>query len=183
MAFQFGVATMPDIDDDGFEDVVVGCQDSLLYCISGKGDSLLFTNQFSDRVYAVNVMPSVDGNYSYEALAGTRDSKVACLSGGSDFGTHTETTKDLPADYSLSQNYPNPFNPSTKIEFRIPKAGLVSLKIYDLLGREVKTLVSEEMKAGNYTISFDASSLSSGIYFYTLNTGEFISTKKMVLLK
>ena len=183
MAYQFGVAAILDIDDDGFEDVVVGCQDSLLYCISGKGDSLIFTNQFSDRVYAVNVMPSIDGNYSYEALAGTRDSKVACLSGGSDFGTHTETIKELPTDYSLSQNYPNPFNPSTKIEFRIPKAGLVSLKIYDLLGREVKTLVSEEMQAGNYTISFDASSLSSGIYFYTLNTGEFISTKKMVLLK
>ncbi|MCW8809839.1 MAG: choice-of-anchor D domain-containing protein [Ignavibacteriaceae bacterium] len=183
MAYQFGVAAMPDIDDDGFEDVVVGCQDQSLYCISGKGDSLIFTNQFTDRVYAVNVMPSVDGNYSYEALAGTRDSKVACLSGGSDFGTNTEITKEMPTDYSLSQNYPNPFNPSTKIEFVIPKAGFVSLKIYDLLGREVKTLLNEEMQPGNYSIDFNASSLSSGIYFYTLNAGEFISTKKMILLK
>jgi hypothetical protein len=125
----------------------------------------------------------VDGNYSYEALAGTRDSKVACLSGGSDFGTNTEITNEVPTDYSLSQNYPNPFNPSTKIEFKIPQAGFVNLKIYDLLGREVKTLLNEEMQAGNYTIDFNASTLSSGIYFYTLNAGEFISTKKMILLK
>jgi hypothetical protein len=183
MAYQFGVAAIPDIDDDGFEDIVVGCQDQFLYCISGKGDSLIFTNQFTDRVYAVNVMPSIDGNYSYEALAGTRDSKVACLSGGNDFASNTEITQGMPTDYSLSQNYPNPFNPYTKIEFKIPQAGLVSLKIYDLLGREVKTLINEEMQSGKYNIDFDASALASGVYFYALNAGEFISSKKMVLLK
>ncbi|MCW8803890.1 MAG: choice-of-anchor D domain-containing protein [Ignavibacteriaceae bacterium] len=183
MAFQFGVASIPDIDDDGFEDVIVGCQDQFLYCINGKGDSLIFKNQFSDRVYAVNVMPSIDGNFSYEALAGTRDSKVICLSGGTDFVSNTEIAELIPADYSLLQNYPNPFNPSTIIEFKIPEVGLATLKIYDLLGRELKTLVNEEMQPGVYKIDFDASGLASGIYFYTLQTGEFMSTKKMVLLK
>ena len=92
-------------------------------------------------------------------------------------------TEAIPTDYSLSQNYPNPFNPSTIIEFKIPEVGLVTLKIYDLLGREVKILVNEEMQPGVYKIDFNASSFASGIYFYTLNAGEFISTKKMVLLK
>jgi len=182
MAYQFGVAAVPDLDNDGYEDVVVGCQDSLLYCINGKGDSLIFRNQFSDRVYAVNVMPSIDGNDSYELLAGTRDSKVICLSGGADVITVTKTEK-LPTDFTLLQNYPNPFNPSTKIEFQIPVSRLVNLKVYDVLGREVKTLIIEEMQPGNYTIDFDASGLSSGIYFYSLNAGDFVSTKKMILLK
>ncbi len=71
----------------------------------------------------------------------------------------------------------------SKIEFKIPEAGLVNLKVYDILGREVITLVNEKMQPGNYTVDFDASTLASGIYFYTLNSSEFISTKKMILLK
>jgi outer membrane protein assembly factor BamB len=183
MQFQFGVAAVPDLDDDGFEDVVVGCQDQSLYCINGKGDSLIFRNQFTDRVYAVNVMPSIDGNYSYEVLSGTRDSKVICLSGGADVITSSETTEEIPTEFVLLQNYPNPFNPSTKIEFKIPVAGLANLKVYDLLGREVTTLLNKVLQPGNYAIDFDASTLSSGIYFYALRAGTFISTKKMILLK
>jgi hypothetical protein len=185
MAYQFGVAALPDIDGDGFQDVVVGCQDQFLYCINGKGDSLIFKNYFSDRVYAVNVMPSIDGNYSYEILAGTRDSKVICMSGGKDIitGSGSDLTEKIPTDFALFQNFPNPFNPATKIEFKISSAGPVNLKIYDILGREVTTLVNEELQPGGYVINFDASALASGIYFYTLNAGEFISTKKMILLK
>ena len=183
MDFQFGVAAIPDIDDDGYEDVIVGSRDKFYYCINGKGDSLIFKHQFSDWLYTVNVMPSIDGNLSYELLAGTRDGEVAVFSGGTDFVTNTELTQEFPTSYSLSQNYPNPFNPSTKIEFKIPQAGLVNLKIYDLLGREISTLLNEEMQPGNHTIDFDASTLASGIYFYTLNAGDFVSTKKMILLK
>jgi hypothetical protein len=138
---------------------------------------------FGDRVTTVNVMPSIDGNYSFELLAGTDDGKVVCLSGGDDAITNSETIEEIPTDFSLLQNYPNPFNPSTKIEFKIPTAGLVILKVYDILGREVKTLLNEEMQPGNYTIDFDASALSSGLYFYSLQTGEFSITKKMILLR
>jgi hypothetical protein len=88
-----------------------------------------------------------------------------------------------PVTYSLSQNYPNPFNPSTTIKFTIQKAGLVSLKIFNILGQEVATLVNEQMKPGSYSYNFNASRLSSGVYFYSINAGDFNLTKKMLLLK
>ena len=88
-----------------------------------------------------------------------------------------------PNVYSLSQNYPNPFNPTTSIDFSIQKPGLVSLKVYNILGQEVATLLNKEMKSGTYTYSFDASNLSSGVYFYKITAGDFVQTKKMLLLK
>lgn len=88
-----------------------------------------------------------------------------------------------PQDYTLSQNYPNPFNPTTKINFALPKQGLVSLKIYDILGREVKTLINEVKSAGNYTVDFNASEYSSGVYFYKLESNGFSDIKKMMLIK
>jgi Predicted extracellular nuclease len=85
--------------------------------------------------------------------------------------------------YSLLQNYPNPFNPSTTIRFSVPNSGVVSLKVYDVLGREVRTLLNEEKHAGSYSVSFDLRNLSSGIYFYRLQSGSFVDTKKMILMK
>ena len=81
------------------------------------------------------------------------------------------------------RNYPNPFNPSTKINWQSPVSGWQTLKVYDVLGNEVATLVNEYRKAGNYEINFDASKLSSGVYCYQLRTGEFVETKKMILVK
>jgi len=89
----------------------------------------------------------------------------------------------VPKEYSLSQNYPNPFNPVTKINFEIPKQGLVSLKIYDVLGREVRTLVNEVKSPGVYSIDFDGSELSSGVYFYRMESNGFTDIKKMLLVK
>ena len=86
-------------------------------------------------------------------------------------------------EYTLSQNYPNPFNPSTQIQFSVKNTGLVSLKIFDVLGREVATLVNKELSTGNYTVNFNAAGLASGIYFYRLESGSFIKTNKMMLLK
>lgn len=86
--------------------------------------------------------------------------------------------------YSLSQNFPNPFNPTTNINFSIPNTGNVSLKVYDILGNEVASLLNNErLSAGKYKIDFNASSLSSGIYYYTLRTNNFSDTKKMLLVK
>ena len=92
-------------------------------------------------------------------------------------------SNEVPSSYSLSQNYPNPFNPTTKINFAIPKSGMVSLKIYNILGKEVSTLVNQNMGVGIYTYEFDASRLSSGIYFYRLNVNGFSAVKKMSLVK
>lgn len=85
--------------------------------------------------------------------------------------------------YSLLQNYPNPFNPSTNIEYKIPSNGFVSLKVFDILGKELVSLVNKQQDAGTYSVQFDASNLSSGLYFYQLRSGDFIEHKKMLLLK
>ena len=96
-------------------------------------------------------------------------------------GVHNRTT--VPDGFELHQNYPNPFNPSTRITYQIPEIGMVTLKIYDVLGNKVTTLVNEEKVAGNYEINFNAGNLSSGLYIYQLKSGNFIQTKKMMLLK
>lgn len=92
-----------------------------------------------------------------------------------------------PQEFTLSQNYPNPFNPSTKIEYRLEKAGMVSLKVYNLLGNEVATLVNGRQEAGRYTVQFNTNggilSLASGVYFYRLEAGSFVSTKKLIFMK
>lgn len=88
-----------------------------------------------------------------------------------------------PESFYLAQNYPNPFNPITKIQYALGNRQFVSLKVYDILGRQVATLVNEEKSSGSYTIEFNAGELSSGIYFYQFKAGDFISTKKLVLLK
>jgi hypothetical protein len=88
-----------------------------------------------------------------------------------------------PTNYALGKNYPNPFNPSTTIEFSIPRSEFVILKIYNLLGQEVVTLVSEKLAAGKYKYDWNASDLESGVYFYRLATNHFIRSKKMILLK
>ncbi len=89
----------------------------------------------------------------------------------------------IPKSYALKQNYPNPFNPTTKIGFQVPKLEFVSLKVYDVLGNEVVTLLNEKKSAGTYEINFDASSLSSGVYYYQVKAGNFVQTKKMIVLK
>ncbi|MBN8584674.1 MAG: T9SS type A sorting domain-containing protein [Ignavibacteria bacterium] len=92
-------------------------------------------------------------------------------------------TVEIPNYYSLSQNYPNPFNPSTSIKFTMPQGDNVKLVIFDILGREVKTLVNEFRNSGTYEVNFDASLLASGVYFYRLEAGEFTDTKRMLLVK
>ena len=89
----------------------------------------------------------------------------------------------IPIGMALAQNYPNPFNPTTVISYQLPMVSQVSLKVYDLLGKEVATLVNEYKPAGSYEVLFDAAHLATGIYYYRLNAGDFTETKKMILLK
>ncbi|MFA6026747.1 MAG: T9SS type A sorting domain-containing protein [Ignavibacteriaceae bacterium] len=97
--------------------------------------------------------------------------------------TGVENNSFPPQEFMLAQNYPNPFNPSTIISWQLAVNSHVTLKVYDIIGNEVATLVNEDQPAGNYEVEFDASKLSSGIYFYEINTGTFRSIKKMILLK
>ncbi len=97
--------------------------------------------------------------------------------------TGVESDSDVPRHFSLSQNYPNPFNPSTTIRYELPRRSRVMLRIFNLLGQVVATLVDEEKTAGRYEWFWDARNLASGLYFYRLQAGEFAETKKLVLVK
>jgi hypothetical protein len=127
-------------------------------------------------------------------FGGSTETLNGCIINGIQYGQIVGVERNengLPIDFSLSQNYPNPFNPVTKIKFAIPtplnppEGGTqeVRLVIYDVLGRNVATLVNEGLKPGTYEAEWDGTNYSSGVYFYTLITGDFIETKKMVLVK
>jgi hypothetical protein len=88
-----------------------------------------------------------------------------------------------PSAFALLQNYPNPFNPSTTIKFELPKTSMVRLSVYDLLGREVSVLVNERRDAGVHEVKFDGSNLASGVYFYRIRAGDYVGSKKMLVLK
>jgi len=97
--------------------------------------------------------------------------------------TKIEQLTDGIKTYRLSNNYPNPFNPSTKINYSIPNQSYVTLEVFDVMGRELRTLINKEQPIGNYEVEFNASGLTSGIYFYRIQAGEFVETKKMILMK
>jgi flagellar hook assembly protein FlgD len=97
--------------------------------------------------------------------------------------TGIEGENTTPVGFFLNQNYPNPFNPSTTIEFTLPKSEYVELKIYNILGKEVSTLVSMKLNPGNHTYTFDGKNLATGIYYYQLVAGDYREVKKMILLR
>ena len=150
--------------------------------VEGAGNS----NSPKEYMFTDNVGKT--GNYSYRL-------KQIDINGEYKYSQAVEVSVGLPTKFELKQNYPNPFNPTTTIKYSIPSviarsgatrqsAGmLVQLKVYDMLGREVATLVNKEQTPGNYSVEFDASRLSSGVYFYALKAGEFAATKKMILMK
>lgn len=94
-----------------------------------------------------------------------------------------QISSEIPSGFRLKQNYPNPFNPMTNFEFHIRNSGFASLKVFDITGREIQTLVNENLKPGIYNVSFNGSKLGSGVYYYTLKSGDFVETKKMMLIK
>ncbi len=130
-------------------------------------------------------------NYSYtdaNISSGTYAYRLKQIdnSGAYKYSSEAEVTVNLPTSYALGQNYPNPFNPTTTIQYDIPASGsqkLVTLKVYDVIGREVATLVNETKVAGSYQVTFNASRIASGVYFYKLTAGSFTQTKKLVLMK
>jgi hypothetical protein len=165
-------STATETNNSGFDiERNVNGQWSKVGNVAGNGTSTVSNSySFTDRNLA-------SGNYSYRL-------KQIDFNGNFEyFNLSNEVNIGIPSKFELSQNYPNPFNPSTNLEFGISELGFVSLKIYNTSGMEVATLVNETKAAGYYTVNFNASSLSSGIYFYTLQTNNFTSTKKMMLLK
>jgi hypothetical protein len=121
---------------------------------------------------------------SWKAQSAAENTRIKnWLATGKDGGTSVATQPGIPSKYELSQNYPNPFNPLTKIKYSVPQYSNIILKVFDLLGNEIETLVNEEKPAGTYELTWSAASLPSGVYFYQLRAGSFVETKKMMLMK
>ncbi len=184
-----GVDMLSDVNGDGKKDVIVGMQTpGYVLVLSGANGNVLFNYSFgstvtyrADRVSALN---SVDGNSTTEFIAGCRDGKLICFSGGQNIPVGIiPVSTETPKAFELSQNYPNPFNPVTSIKFSIPTNELVTIKIYDMLGKEVAEVLNENKTAGAYEVNYNASNLSSGVYFYKMTAGKFSNIKKMVVLK
>lgn len=144
-------------------------------------DNLLFT-YILENGFVVNGIETINNQDSVKFRA----KHFSKFGGGR--GNLTDVEEDelngkIPSDYNLNQNYPNPFNPSTNIQYSVPEKGFVSLKVYNILGKEVAQLVSGEKEAGTYNVNFDASDMTSGIYLYELRAGNKTFTKKMMLVK
>lgn len=157
----------------------ISLNDTLLGIVSAQASSK------DTSVYKYNIVPLKEGNNLieiYQVFNNFREKKI--------ISELIELEKQLPKDFSLSQNYPNPFNPATKIKFTLPSVGdehirplKTRLIVYDILGRQIATLINEELSSGVYEVEFDGRGLSSGVYFYKLTSGSFVETKKMMILK
>ena len=146
--------------------------------------SIISSNQFG---YAkIKFTPTASNTpYTGELTINNSDStmKIALNGMCGQINGITPVSGEIPREYSLSQNYPNPFNPVTNIKFSVPLAGFVKLAVYDIMGREVNTLVSQTLKPGVYLADWNASMITSGVYFYKLTAGSFSETKRMILVK
>ncbi len=139
-------------------------------------------------IFSITKDIGLDSIYFYFDFGDTYITLKGCIIDGVVYGDTTTVgveDEEIPIanEFTLEQNYPNPFNPTTNIKFRIAKFGFVNLKVFDILGNEIITLVNEEKPAGEYEVDFNATGLPSGIYFYQIKSGNFIETKKMILLK
>ena len=161
----------------------------VIYATTGESNIYAYTldlqELWTDNIANVNTSGVAIGLNGLIAVAGSN--KIKVYTAGNPVSVEDEQNPD---GFELSQNYPNPFNPSTAIRYTIPSVTLsgvegvlVTLKIYDVLGNEVATLVSEEQTAGTYEVEFSADGLASGMYLYTLQTDSYIETKKMILMK
>jgi len=150
----------------------------------GEETKLLPSDGAEGDFFGVSV--SISGDYAIVGARGDDDngenSGSAYVYSGIIVGIDDERA-GLPTEFTLAQNYPNPFNPETMIRYSIPKAENVSLVIYNLIGEEVAHLIDKLKPAGRYTVTWNASNFASGIYFYRLQAGDFVQTRKMVLLK
>lgn len=187
-----GVDFLSDVNGDGKRDILISTQQpGRVQVLNGTSGMVIFTYEWGtsllQRGDRCAILNSIDGNPTTEFIGGCRDGRIICFSGGTNVpvGIHN-ISGVVPEKFNLEQNYPNPFNPTTKIKFDVPKGNNntnIELKVYDVTGKEIKTLVSERLQTGSYEYTFEASGLSSGVYFYKLTAGDFHSVKKMVLVR
>ncbi|MBZ0183707.1 MAG: T9SS type A sorting domain-containing protein [Melioribacteraceae bacterium] len=170
-------------------------EDSVITTVSAKGTKSIFGQEKDYMIFHhESVSSTADGEYTIvDGLGLTQYSGEGLFYGltgaiidGIKYGTIVSVerqTENIPTEFGITQNYPNPFNPTTKIEYFLLKSSSVEIKLYDILGNYMQTLLSEYKTSGRHHISFDGSNLSSGIYFYSIEVEDKIKTKSMVLLK
>ncbi len=186
-----GVGLLGDLNADSLGEVGVASLDKKIYVFDSKTGQQIFSYEFTGSGEAAECiwpMGDIDKNGTLEFAAGSRNGFVVAFSGGTDVVVGIQqNTEIIPEEFSLNQNYPNTFNPSTVISYRIPKQTKVSLIVYDVLGNVVSQLVNEVQDAGEYKVTVKVGenglNLSSGIYFYRLEAGDYSSVRKMILLK
>jgi hypothetical protein len=166
--------TATEINNHGFE--VERSQDSESFYRIGFVEGRGTTTEIQSYSFLDDIEYSGVKTYYYRL-------RQVDLDGRSQYSDVVNVDFDIPTDFVLSQNYPNPFNPSTKITYALPSQSPVVIKVYDLTGQEVITLVDEVKEAGTYEINFDALNFSSGVYIYQMRAGDFTSVKKMSILK
>ncbi|MBE2256764.1 MAG: T9SS type A sorting domain-containing protein [Ignavibacteria bacterium] len=149
---------------------------------SVDGDVVSILNSQDNNIVSINQTEDISLEFNNDNITENKAGYIL-FSNGRYFMTHLGTNTSSKSDFQLNENYPNPFNPVTNISFNIPLASNVSLKVFDITGKEVSVLVNEFKIPGTYSIQFDASALSSGVYFYRLTAGNYISTKRMLLIK
>ena len=149
-----------------------------VYHSSNEGVSWRLRNDSLKSSLAVRVLKVANG-YLFAGLSGGSVWKRTV----EDIISVKKISTEVPDKYTLGQNYPNPFNSMTKIQFQVPSSKFIKLVVFDLLGREVRTLVNEYKKAGTYEVRFESGDLPSGIYFYRMETNGFTDVKRMILLK
>lgn len=201
-----------DVDGDNYLDMVFGGQNGFLIPLTRQGylvdsTTMAAIEPFNSWIISTSAIGDIDRDGKIDIVAASMDKKIKAFSlpsttvnikvWWSSFGNDLGNTRvadsltsvgiannNIVADkYALEQNYPNPFNPATKILFSIPKSEFVTVKIFDMTGKEIAQLVNNELKAGEYEYQFDGSKLSSGVYFYRITTPNFTETKKMTLVK
>ena len=150
---------------------------TILRTTDGGQNWITQTSGLGSPLYGVSFTDANNGT-----IVGYFGTILHTTNGGVTF-INEELIVEKPTDYHISNNYPNPFNPSTKIKYSLPQTSNVVIKVFDILGNEIETLVNEEKQTGTYEITWYTENLPSGIYFYRIQAGNFIETKKMLLLK
>ncbi len=193
----YGYVTARDFNNDGTEEIFIVFNEFMFILeFAGRPNKHNYNVIYYGIVKPENPFIYMDNVTVYDIFNRGQQEIIVSLLEGTQTNYFSQTyiyTNELPTDvkndliisdnYILYQNFPNPFNPKTKIVYSIPSSNIVQVKLYDIMGREIKTLLNEFKQAGTYEVEFDANNLPSGVYFYRMISGDYSETKKMILLR